>query len=121
MAFVGTRDARDAHFIVEAQDITESVHMSARLQYEATHDEATRLSNRRKFQRHLSQLIASAGDRNTDHTLCYLDLDRIKVVNDREGHVAGAEVLRQVAGVLHEQLCTGDMIARVGGDGSPRV
>ena len=116
VAFVDPGDEAGAHFIIEVQDITESVRLSARLQYEATHDALTGLTNRREFERRLTQLMASARSGEVTHTICYLDLDRFKLINDSEGHVAGDEVLRQVSGVLHERLRTGDMIARVGGD-----
>jgi len=115
-AFVQPDDNADGHFIIEVQDITDSVQLSARLQYEATHDALTGLTNRREFERRLTRLMASVRDGETEHTLCYLDLDRFKVINDSQGHVAGDEVLRQIAATLQEQLRTGDLIARIGGD-----
>ncbi|WP_175443096.1 putative bifunctional diguanylate cyclase/phosphodiesterase [Halofilum ochraceum] len=106
----------DRYLIVELQDITESVELSARLQYEASHDALTELTNRREFERRLNRLIAARRQADRVHSICYIDLDRFKVVNDSQGHIAGDEVLRQVAGVLHQHVRTGDTIARLGGD-----
>ena len=115
-AVVDDTSLEEPYLIVEVQDITESVELSARLQYEASHDALTDLTNRREFERRLERLVR--GRRQTDHvhTLCYLDLDRFKVINDSQGHLAGDEVLRQVAGVLHQHVRAGDTIARLGGD-----
>jgi diguanylate cyclase (GGDEF)-like protein len=49
-------------------------------------------------------------------TLAYLDVDNFKEVNDRLGHPAGDELLREVALVIREQSRTGDLAARLGGD-----
>ncbi|MFW5970356.1 MAG: EAL domain-containing protein, partial [Halofilum sp. (in: g-proteobacteria)] len=106
----------DRYLIVEIQDITESVKLSARLRYEASHDALTALTNRREFERRLTRLIGARRQADRVHSICYIDLDRFKIINDSEGHMAGDEVLRQVSGVLHQHVRTGDTIARVGGD-----
>lgn len=117
VAMAVTHDTRDERYIIiQVQDITDSVELSARLQYEASHDHLTGFNNRREFERHLMHLLASHRPDNVRHTLCYLDLDRFKTINDSEGHVAGDEILRQVAAILEHHLRGGDTIARIGGD-----
>lgn len=116
MAFIDPFRSEEKYIILQLQDITESVELSARLQYEAAHDELTGFVNRREFERRLTRLLANHHDEQINHTLCYLDLDRFKIINDSEGHIAGDEVLRQVAAILQEHIRGGDTIARIGGD-----
>jgi len=48
--------------------------------------------------------------------LAFVDVDDLKSINDREGHAAGDEALRNVAGVLKRRLRSQDLIFRYGGD-----
>ena len=48
--------------------------------------------------------------------LCYLDLDRFKVVNDSCGHMAGDTMLREVAALVKEAVRDSDTVGRLGGD-----
>lgn len=87
-----------------------------RLSYQASHDTLTGLINRREFEQRLERALASARQFNHVHTLCYLDLDQFKVVNDTCGHVAGDELLRQLSTLLQAKLRERDTLARLGGD-----
>jgi len=87
-----------------------------RLAWQAKHDPLTGLVNRREFERCLEASISNARDENQQHSLCYLDLDRFKIVNDTCGHGAGDELLRQVTDLLKGQIRTTDLLARLGGD-----
>ncbi len=49
-------------------------------------------------------------------TLLVVDLDHFKRVNDSYGHLAGDEVLREMATLLHDAMRTVDMVARYGGE-----
>ena len=48
--------------------------------------------------------------------LFYMDLDRFKAVNDSCGHVAGDNMLREVAGLIKEEVRDSDYVGRLGGD-----
>ncbi len=89
---------------------------TSRLSYQASHDALTGLPNRREFEIRLERALISAREQNEAHTLCYLDLDQFKIVNDTSGHIAGDELLRQLATLLQARLRDRDTLARLGGD-----
>jgi len=89
---------------------------TTRLTYQASHDTLTGLINRREFEARLERAIQGARQSGHTHTLCYLDLDQFKVVNDTCGHVAGDELLRQLSGMLQSKLRDRDTLGRLGGD-----
>lgn len=98
------------------RDVTESRHLSNRLSWQANHDALTGLYNRREFETRLAEAIAAARKEDYIHALCFLDLDRFKIVNDTCGHQAGDELLKQVANLLLQQVRSSDILARLGGD-----
>jgi|GEM_PF-383716 len=79
-------------------------------------DVLTGIFNRRAFESHVIQALESARNENTCHALCYMDLDQFKVVNDTCGHIAGDELLKQIAARLQLALREADILARLGGD-----
>jgi diguanylate cyclase (GGDEF)-like protein len=72
--------------------------------------------NRRELERRLQRALETTKKDSAVHALCYLDLDQFKVVNDTCGHVAGDELLRQLAKVLPKCVRHQDTVARLGGD-----
>lgn len=98
------------------QDMTESHTLQQRLAWQATHDSLTRLANRYGFETDLEALIESATRRNAEHVLMVMDLDQFKIVNDTCGHIAGDQLLVQMAVLIGQKVRKGDIIARLGGD-----
>lgn len=98
------------------RDITERRLLQTTLQHHASHDDLTGLVNRREFQARLHALVTSSGTDALSHALIYIDLDQFKVVNDTCGHVAGDELLRQIAQRLAGLVAAPNLIARLGGD-----
>ncbi|MFZ5550922.1 MAG: diguanylate cyclase domain-containing protein [Pseudomonadota bacterium] len=79
-------------------------------------DELTGLPTRAGLQQALDHALARAQRQGHSLALLFIDLDGFKQVNDRGGHDAGDEVLRQVARRLKGVMRESDMLARVGGD-----
>jgi len=87
-----------------------------KLSYNASHDSLTKLHNRRAFEIELRRLIDISQTDTVDHVLCYLDLDRFKIINDTCGHNAGDQLLIQLSEVMKNSIRKNDFIARIGGD-----
>jgi diguanylate cyclase (GGDEF)-like protein/PAS domain S-box-containing protein len=102
--------------VVVFSDVTESRRLAQQMAHQASHDPLTGLVNRREFERRLQRTLETARTDTVEHTLCYLDLDQFKVINDTCGHVAGDELLRQFTRVLHDKVRKRDTLARLGGD-----
>jgi diguanylate cyclase (GGDEF)-like protein len=82
----------------------------------ATEDELTGLKNRRYIWEFSRQIIEHSKGENKRVTLLIFDIDNFKHYNDVYGHLAGDEVLKQVA-VLMQRCCRGhDVVGRIGGD-----
>ncbi len=109
-------DEGDSRFLVAVSDITERRQAQASLSEMATHDTLTGLINRVEFERRLGRVLESARERHDEHALCYMDLDKFKVVNDTCGHAAGDMLLRQLTESLSAALRKRDTLARLGGD-----
>lgn len=98
-------------------DSTTAENLRAELSYQASHDSLTKLHNRAAFESRLDTLIDTAcEDPEREHSLLYIDLDEFKIVNDTAGHTAGDELLKQVATLIKDELRSGDLLARIGGD-----
>jgi diguanylate cyclase (GGDEF)-like protein len=83
---------------------------------EAATDPLTRLLNRRAIGDELASFVARASRSGGRLAILFCDLDGFKGVNDRRGHDAGDEVLRDVAGAVRGALRQGDVVGRYGGD-----
>jgi diguanylate cyclase (GGDEF)-like protein/PAS domain S-box-containing protein len=102
--------------VVMLHDVTELRGLARQMSYQATHDALTGLVNRHEFERRLQESIDSGHRGDGQHVLCYLDLDRFKLVNDTSGHVAGDSMLREVAKLLRDAVRDSDTVGRLGGD-----
>ena len=102
--------------VVVFHDVSEIRGLTRQMSYQATHDALTGLINRREFERRLQEAMDSAAADDGVHILCYMDLDRFKAVNDSCGHLAGDSMLREVAGLIKEQVRDSDFVGRLGGD-----
>jgi diguanylate cyclase (GGDEF)-like protein/PAS domain S-box-containing protein len=101
--------------LVVAVDVTDRRRLEGELARQTLHDELTRLPNRTLFRDRLEQTLARRRALESVAVL-FLDVDNFKVVNDSLGHVAGDELLVQLARRLGTVARPGDTIARLGGD-----
>ncbi len=97
-------------------DITERKRNEEKVQHQATHDALTGLANYREFLDSLEREIRRGERSNRSFAVLLLDLDDLKVVNDRFGHLAGNRALKRLAEVMKEQCRVTDLAARYGGD-----
>jgi diguanylate cyclase (GGDEF)-like protein/PAS domain S-box-containing protein len=102
--------------VASYDDATARVERDRRTRHEADHDPLTGLANRRALERTLEAALARAASRGRSVGVLMLDLDGFKAVNDRHGHAAGDEVLREVARRLRRSVRERDVVARLGGD-----
>src|SRR3546814_786242 len=82
----------------------------------ATRDALTDLCNRRHFLEQMEREVARTLRHGRPLAMCIVDVDLFKPVNDRYGHISGDEVLRQIAGLIHQHVRHDDIAARIGGE-----
>jgi diguanylate cyclase (GGDEF)-like protein len=104
----------------EKNRLTNEIHRQkqqvSKLHFEATRDELTNLYNRRVALTVLRQHMATTHLCQKSITVCFIDVDKLKQINDTNGHVAGDNLLRQVAQSLRDSMRNSDYICRLGGD-----
>jgi diguanylate cyclase (GGDEF)-like protein/PAS domain S-box-containing protein len=106
--------------VLALSDVTQARQQIVQLQRQAHFDELTGLPNRVRLTQLLLEALAASERDGTLLTVCYLDLDHFKPVNDEHGHYAGDELLLKLAERLRRSLRTSasgdDVVARIGGD-----
>ncbi|WP_425543170.1 bifunctional diguanylate cyclase/phosphodiesterase [Rhodanobacter soli] len=102
--------------LMVASDISEQRQLTELLSHQASHDALTELYNRREFERRLHGALAATAIGTPLAVLLYIDLDQFKLINDTSGHLAGDQLLAQLAIVMRKQLGGTDVLARLGGD-----
>ncbi|HZS03655.1 MAG TPA: EAL domain-containing protein [Blastocatellia bacterium] len=110
-------ETQQQRLIFQIQDVTARKQAEARLLHDAFHDGLTGLPNRVLFLDHLKLAMARAKRYQTrTYAVLFMDCDRFKIVNDSLGHLAGDELLVEIARRLEQTLRPGDTVARLGGD-----
>ena len=90
--------------------------LNKKLEQLAHTDEATGLHNRRRLMEQLDMEVARARRYGEVFSCFMIDIDDFKSVNDKYGHQAGDEILRQTGALLRRSLRRSDFIARYGGE-----
>jgi diguanylate cyclase (GGDEF)-like protein/PAS domain S-box-containing protein len=102
--------------LVVAEDLSADWEAAEALHRLSTTDELTGLLNRRGFHLLAEQQWRIARRKEREFVLLYIDVDGLKQVNDRLGHSAGDELLRETGEILHHLCRDTDVVARLGGD-----
>lgn len=111
------RDGGIIGAVLVIKDISEMRALTSELAHQARHDSLTGLLNRREFENRLEQTITEIRRYPEEQAwFCYLDLDQFKIINDTCGHLAGDELLKQIAYNLISTTRDVDHIGRMGGD-----
>ena len=95
-----------------SRSISEQKKTQALIRWQAHNDPLTHLPNRAFFRQALEEAIALG----LPFSVVFVDLDQFKRVNDSLGHVAGDQLLQEVAARFERCLSGGDLLARMGGD-----
>ena len=86
------------------------------IRYQATHDALTGLANYREFMDTLEREVRRAERSNHVFALLLLDLDDLKAINDKHGHLVGNRALKRLSEVIKDHSRATDLAARYGGD-----
>lgn len=97
-------------------DITRRKRSEEQIRYQASHDALTGLANYRELMDTLERELRRVGRSGHTFSLLLLDVDNLKRINDRLGHLAGNRALKRLANVLNQQCRVTDVGARYGGD-----
>jgi len=99
-----------------ALDITDRKRSEQQVLYQATHDALTGPGNYREFVETLEREVRRADRGHHSFAVLLLDLDGLKQINDRNGHLAGNRALKRLAAAMREHCRSVDIAARYGGD-----
>ena len=102
--------------VIVFHDETQRRQLERTIRHQATHDALTDLLNRDAFDQQLKEHVAEAKNNDRNHILCYLDLDRFKLINDTAGHSAGDQCLIEIASLIQSCIRSDDIFGRLGGD-----
>lgn len=98
------------------QELLAQRERAGQMEHAAMMDPLTGIPNRREADRRLCQAAARSARESRPLAVSMIDIDHFKQVNDRHGHSAGDEVLRRVCRLAEENLRSGDLLARIGGE-----
>jgi len=126
VAFIAvTRDVTERKRVADQlRDVNEQLHLQlveieklqAILHEQAIQDPLTGLYNRRFMEESLKQEFARASRENKPFSVVMMDMDNLKHLNDKYGHVVGDAALKSLSKLLKDQTRTEDIVCRFGGD-----
>lgn len=106
----------DGYVAIIAHEVTAARAETERLRHRSSHDPLTGLSNRRQVLSVLEHAVSQQRGNHGHVAALFIDLDRLKYVNDALGHAVGDRLLVSTAARLAEAVRPNDHVARIGGD-----
>jgi diguanylate cyclase (GGDEF)-like protein/PAS domain S-box-containing protein len=117
---VRAHDGSVRSHVVAVSDVTQSRRQQERLARQAHYDELTRLPNRVKLSQLIEETLSTSQREGSLLTVCHLDIDHFKAINESHGHEVGDRLLALLADRVHASLRSwaggDDVAARIGGD-----
>jgi diguanylate cyclase (GGDEF)-like protein len=113
---LSTRSHYRSGYIVKFNDMTSYIARIEKLNYEATHDELTKIYNRRAFLDQAGKYLKTTTKTGEPFALLMIDLDDFKTINDTHGHIIGDFVLEEVSLIIQKEMPLGLLFARYGGE-----
>ena len=110
------RGEATGRYISVVQDITERRRMEEEIREMSLRDPLTELYNRRGFITLSEQQLKAANRTNRQMLLAFIDVDDLKMINDKLGHEEGDKALIDTAAIIRRTFRESDIIARLGGD-----
>lgn len=102
--------------LIVGEDISHNKQLARQLEYQAKYDLLTDTFNRNQFDIELKRALREVETHRRVHSMLYIDLDQLKVLNDTAGHDAGDGAIQFCASMLEEVLPHNAILARLGGD-----
>ncbi len=109
-------EQRPVRMVGTHMDITEKRQLQDRIREVSIHDELTGVFTRRHILERMEELSAESARGQRIFSLCLLDLDHFKDINDTYGHLEGDAALRGLAGLLSSMVRPYDLVGRFGGE-----
>jgi len=119
---VGTRQLREADvvqsllFLIVGLVAAKFAHDAKQLRLLSITDDLTGLHNLRSFESHLSNFVSQAKNDRSILSVMVIDVDHLKSLNDRYGHLAGADAVRTVGKLISQHMPIRSVACRYGGD-----
>jgi diguanylate cyclase (GGDEF)-like protein len=107
---------RFGYFLLHSFMLTKLTEATAKAKELSIKDALTGLPNWRYFEEFSSRELKKAKRNSKPLTLCYIDIDNFKNINDTMGHDAGNDVLQIIADIFRRNIRPNDMASRIGGD-----
>lgn len=104
------------HFVAIGEDVTEKKELEEKIIKFATIDSLTNTYNRRMCFEFLEQQMKFAIRNKTALTICFIDVNNLKIINDKLGHKHGDDLIITVSNILKQSKRESDLLCRLGGD-----